>query len=48
MSENRPNFEVVQLGDDEFELLTTDGRGVVKLTRAELEMLEAMRPLPLD
>jgi hypothetical protein len=47
----RPNYEVVQLDDDEFEVVTRDGRGTIRLTRAELKQLEAMRaagPLPLD
>lgn len=47
---NEPNFEVIALGDDEFEVITRDGRGSIRLTRAEVEQLEAMRAnlLPLD
>lgn len=47
---NRPNFELVQVGEDEWELLTADGRFGATMTTEQMEQLRAAmaNPLPLD
>lgn len=47
---NRPNFELVQVGEDEWELLTADGRFGATMNAEQVEALRrAMEnPLSLD
>ncbi len=47
---NRPNFELVQLSEDEWVLLTVDGQFGAAMTAEQVEALRAAMesPIPLD